>query len=997
MILRTITSLLIIFTICLESLYLPLYASNQALVPKQYTQDPPYFPMGVSSIGETDTGISIPVETHSVLGYARIQQISVSSASLQFNVVLVVTSPSTVEEFWVQNAIQFNGGQMRFIDNVWNFTSPDASMNPNVVEGNGHVVSEQFGNAVISFYTYCTNYNTYTLPMDVLFFTNVTHTAGGAVIKLGYDLNGDYTTYDVVSIGIPNINNAYILVAPEKTGSGDCFDVELVWGGFSNSQTATFQSLTSQLAIYYKVEGKNLYSPFPAVYNFGRDTGDTASNLQSFISNNGMVCVTTGTPNPEYLTSYFMPDIPGWTMVTVFSPKYYLVNGYNTTANNGYNPSQTDYGLPYFTSYTYPSQIQVVLPTFMTTFYRYTPQTRVTGTSNYNTSSTIIDLSNGNYILFVTYLKIPNLLRVTINIPMWGVVNGTPELIKSGEYYYGEVIKLPPYNYTQISPDERYLLIPNVTCIVVRGNISIHVTEVLQYLLNVNTDYPLTVVVNGVNETISGSQWFNSSETVKIPGQYYYVSKGQREMLLNPTVIVLNQPGIQYNASWVTQYLVLINSPLPVHEVVDGINETAPNIQWLNQSTTLEIPEQTYYSSGTERWVLTKTLEVTVNSPVNFTASWLLQYFVVLPRETLVEVNGTWENMSTGWVNNGTVITVPGHYLYLSKFERVAFYNTTPLRLTVNSSRTIIIDFAYQYYIKISKVIPGYVNGTLINVTSNWYNNGTVIKFKPSYYNYLSKYERIVCIPNTTELTVTSPFNLTVSLTKQYFVNVNSPFSVKALVRGQEVNFTTNWYESGCEVLIPRQYVYVNDFTRYVLVNNETVTISSHINFTAVWRLQYFVNVTSNYPAYALLNGHIINFTPSWYFNGSEVTVLTNITYPVSQGERYAVFSITPQSNFSVTKPESVKVVYYPQYYVVINGKGSWYFNGTTVTLEETVPYYLSVSWKGTYSLPNGAVVVVDKPINEEAVVRPNIINILTTLLIVVSAILLTIASLKRR
>jgi len=997
--LRLLLTLLLITSFLLDLITFTPISSTPTLIPKVYTKDPPYYPIGVSSNGVSPSGVKVAVETSSVMGYVYIGSLSTSGASLQLNVVLVMSSLSNLQEYWIQNAIQFEGSQMRFIDNIWNFTANGAGLNPVYIFGNGQVTTTTTSNGqVMSYYYYSTSYQSFSTPMSLLLFINVSKTQSGAEVCIGYEIGGSYVKYDTVIITLNNILNAYILVAPQLTGNGEYFDAELVWGGFSNGASATFSSMKSQLAIYYKVTGTNLYSPFPEVYNYGFDTAETSSNIQATLGNNGMVCVTIGNPNPSYLTSYFTPLIPGWTLVTVLSNHYYLVNGYNTTANVPYNTQEPDYGESYYTSYTSPSSITVQLPLFNTTLYRYLPISKVLNSSgSYNTTNNIITLSNGYYQVFVSYIRIPNLLKVTINIPMWGTLNGTPALIKSGEYYYGEVIELPICNYSVIAPGERELLIPNVTYIVITTNITIHVTVVLQYLVNIKTEYPLIVEVNGKTLNVTGNQWFNSSSKVVIPLQYYYLSTGIREELLNPTSFIVSQPNINYTASWITQYRLIINSPLPLYELVNGINMTATHIQWINQSSRVLIPSQIYYSSKTERWILTNNLNVTLNSPINFTARFLLQYYVIVPYKALVEVNGSYQNITSGWYNNGTVITVPNNYHYLSNDERVVYYIPTPFHVIVNSSMTITIISSYQYYVSINKELEGYVNGTLMNVTSGWYNNGTSIVFKVAYYDVIAPSERIACSPNITYIIVNKPVAINVSLVKQFLVNVLSPYPLKGIANGMIMNFTTGWYDSGLSIYVPVQYHYVNNYSRYVLINNMTITIESPLNFTAIWRLQLFVNVSSQYLVLALINGHLVNFTNGWYFNGSKIQVLTNVTYPINSTERYAVLSVLPFSNFTLIKPTSITVIYYPQYLVTINGQKSWYFKGSEIRLNTTVPFFESVKWTGTYNLPNGVVIMVNKPVVENAVVSINLVNVVSVVLLIISSLLMLFAAIKRR
>jgi len=994
---RLLLPLLLILSLFAQ---LSLVSPHNALVPKVYTNtggtDP--YPIGVSSLGMTQYGTAISVKTNEVLGYALIKSIQTSGASLQLNVVVVAKTSSGEQEYWVQNAIQFSNNQMRFIDNVWNFTSIYANMSPELVSGFGSVQEANLNGKIVTFYEYATPFSTFSLPMCYILLVDVTYSGATITIYIGYMVYGGTTIYDEVSIAVTNLQQAYIYVGPGKTGNNEYFDAELVWGGEYGGQEGYFDSLTSLLAIYYQVE-PGIYSPFPTVYNYGFDTGETAGNLQANIGNDGMVCVTVGTPNPQFLTDYFTPWIPGWTMVTVLSNYTYYVNGYNFTANNNFNVDQSNYGLPYYVSFITQKAINLTLPTFIYSTYRYVPQEEISvenetfkGQLPLQTK-TYFNLSNGYYFIIVNYVKIPNLVRLIINVPIWGLVNGKPQLITSGNYPYGTVIQLE-VNYTYLSSTERIAYIPNVTYIILTQNITIHVTVVSQFLINVNSTYPLHAFIDGKNVSFT-TGWYNKSSVIIVPLQYYYVNEFEREMLLNPITIEVSDPT-NYTAKWITQFYVLISSEYKLLGNVNGQNETLTS-NWFNESTVILIPEQYDYLSNVVREALINPIKITVNSPVNYTAIWGIQYFVT-SNTFPAYINGSIGNFTTGWYFNGTVVSIPNKYYYISKFERVEYLNSTPIKIVITSPLTVTVLAVYQYYVNISTPLQGYVNGTQMNITSGWYNKGTSLKLEAVYYKYITQFDRWALAPNVSQVIVNSPIFINVSSYKQFYIVINSTEPIYAIIDGEKVNLTTGWFDEGTIINIPIQYVYLSSEERLMLINNITFKVTSPFNYTPVWKVQYYVTFISNKPIDAIINGALVeNISSGWYFNGSKLIILTNITYPIDNYSRLGLFSVTPSNTLVLTSPLTVKVVYEIQYKVIINGNTSWVFNGSEIRLYSYEPFYYQVSWQGTYNVPNGYVITVNKPIVERAIISINYINVVSALLFVLSPLLMLLAVIRRK
>ncbi|WP_369611084.1 thermopsin family protease [Sulfurisphaera javensis] len=957
----------------------------------QLTAEPRYIPsnkyaIGVSSISST------PISTNEVLGYVNISSIDTSSASLQFNAVIKATNYfGQIYDYWVQNIIEFNNNQIYFNDEIWNFTYSYANISSNLIHGNGNVYSTNINGHVVTYYSYSTSPQYYSTHLTYILFISLSYSTSYLTITIGYGTpsNPTSTPYDEVTIQVQNLQSATICISSSYTGAGLPYSIELVWGGSGNGGSASFSEMDSLLGIFYEVQ-PNLYSPFPQVYDYGFDTEESATNLQASLGNKGFVQITLGTPNPTFLTSFFTPLIPGWTEVTVIANSTYNINGYNFSYNmlKNYDPSD-HYGLSCYISFTSPSSLSVIIYPIVKQNYFITPYmvTVIEPYSNqeYNTTETTFSLTNNYYLLVVHYKIQPKKLFLYINIPMWGLVNGTLMLVRSGFYYYGTIILLPPVNYTYISSLERYALYPNVTYIQITQNVSIYVNQVLQYYVEINSAYPLYAFINGHKLTLF-SNWFNASCVVNIPKQTYYINSFQREILLNPTSFQILSP-INYTAKWLTQYFVNITTEYPL---LAKINNNIINLSsgWYNESLRIVIFYQIYNVSYGQREVLLNPINITVTSSFNYTANWLTQYLIQVSFPVNATINGKTFVFNTGWYNESEKIEITQNTQYVGKFERIYIYNKTPIIIIVNSPKKIIINATVQFYVYFEMSVIGELNGSKENFTSNWYNIYSLITLNQTYFKYISITQRIMYIPSDIKFIVTQPYNITFLKIMQYYIFFNSSFPLVGIVNGKQITLNNGWFNNSERIEIPFQYKMISTEERYALLNPENLTINKSFTYYAKWGIQYLITVKSNLPVHAFVNNTNESLLTGWY-NEYDIIRIINITYYINSTTRYAIYNATPSLNISVKSPLNITVYYLQQYLVNINGKTFWAFKGSKITLYEVVPFYYSAKWIGTYTTNNNATITVESPVNEKIVLKLNLLNIISTLLTIVTAIVI--------
>lgn len=581
---------------------------------------------------------------------------------------------------------------------------------------------------------------------------------------------------------------------------------------------------------------------------------------------------------------------------------------------------------------------------------------------------------------------------VSINYPMWGEVNGTPTLVKSGFYPAGTVITLPKENYTYLSPGYRLLLIPNVTFVYLKSNVSIFVKVQPQYLLNVSTAYPLTVLINGSNASMSGPLWINASTQVVIPPQVSLLGNGERAVLLNPGSFVVNAPRT-YKADWQLQYYVNVSSPYPVLVYVNGILQTLTS-GWLPGGTKIVQISPYYYLTPFERVALSPVLNLTLNSPLNYAPEITYQFLVELSQNVTVPalVNGKASYLSTGWFDQGTQIEITAGPTNVSKGVQFYITNANPASFTVDSYVYVRISGYYMYFVNLTSPLNGTVNGVPGTVYSGWYKRGTVIVLNETVAVYPNGTE-IVLEPSLSVIYVDSPKSVEVTKLFYYYLNVSTGFPLKAFINGYEVTLKSQWVRAGTNVTVPPQYYYVNSTYRLELLNPEAIRVTGPTSYVAKWSPEYLITFNASFPVNVTVNNLTCLAQSLWVPVGA--TVKVNPYVQVSQGVRYQVepFELTVEHYVPPIPIEGEK-----QFAVTLNGNVQWVDQGAQITLYQPIPFYETGLWVGTLSAQNGQIVTDNSPLNETLVTQVNYQYALTGFTFIASLVLsgLTLA-LRRR
>ena len=579
---------------------------------------------------------------------------------------------------------------------------------------------------------------------------------------------------------------------------------------------------------------------------------------------------------------------------------------------------------------------------------------------------------------------------LSINYPMWGKVNGTPALIKSGFYPVNTLIQLPPVNYTYINSTYRLMLVPNATFVVLKGNTTIYVSLTPQYLVQVQTEYPLNVSVNNSTMIINGSFWANASSTVSVPPQVYMISQGERAVLANPATFTVNGT-IRYEAEWVKEFYVEVRTRYNVTAFVNG-TLTVLQSGWYPQGTRIVSSPFVYLNPFT-RLAFYPVLNVTVDSPIVYSPNVTLQFFVQLSKNVTVPaiINGNHGYLSSGWYNSGTQVLILVGLAPVSRGVSFFLTNASPASFTVGSYTYVTVNGYYEYYLNLSYPVNGTVNGVPAVVTSGWYRSGTVITLNSSVITYQNGTGLIVR-PNASIILMDSPVTVSVEVTPIYLVTVNSPYPLKAFVDGSRVYLKTGWYPANTTIVIPPQHYYVNSTFRVGLANPVTINVTSPRSYSAVWVPQVFVQFDSPYPVNATAGNFTYTGFGFWANEGEKVVVQPYYYFSDDVRVAYEPTSFVVEPGMGPIRLEGVK-----QYLVVINGERSWMNAGSQLSLYTPLPFYEQGFWYGTVNVTNGQVISVNSPLVESLAVSVNLESLVTGWTFIIALLASAAAMLKYR
>ena len=321
-------------------------------------------PMGLAYYGLSEgPGGSVlgrVLNTTSIVGTVNLSSPGVQAADLfqsspdafgiQLNAVVTnVTLFGTAGySFWTQNVVEFYPatGLLVLVTNVWNWSSPTATLTPNVFAAHsvwgtpfysqlGYYYAEYLVPAAVSY------------PFDLTLFLNSTVVHGNDSVEFNVvfqSAGGSFATQAFSCPGAPSLTCPFDYVVFNSTAPGGTpvtvpsnytadglsynsvgitNDFELIFGGPGGGSQATLLQANATLGLGYW-DGTS-YVAVPSAYDYGGETGETVTGANVAWSNSvggrpypGLATYGTMTTGPSILTGLWNASAPeGSTLVVL--------------------------------------------------------------------------------------------------------------------------------------------------------------------------------------------------------------------------------------------------------------------------------------------------------------------------------------------------------------------------------------------------------------------------------------------------------------------------------------------------------------------------------------------------------------------------------------------------------------------------------------------------------------------------------------------------------
>jgi hypothetical protein len=255
-------------------------------------------PMGIGDFGVGESGRPYTYNTSEFVGNFSWQSLhllngSDSEFTDQLNVVLQFAQGGTTYAYWIQDVAFMNStsGDLQFENNIWNFTTSQYCLSSSAVQGNGSVysISGCEGYYAVEAVTQPGANQLMPSPGDFSLVVRSYRSAGG-LPEVAFEYWDGVTSYEVSydnvvwpwATAVSADRNFYVdgnATAP----SGNFYDAELSLGGPGGGAATGARSVTDASSRLLYWNGHNLEAP-RSVWNFGGDTAEAISNVQSFFS-----------------------------------------------------------------------------------------------------------------------------------------------------------------------------------------------------------------------------------------------------------------------------------------------------------------------------------------------------------------------------------------------------------------------------------------------------------------------------------------------------------------------------------------------------------------------------------------------------------------------------------------------------------------------------------------------------------------------------------------
>ena len=262
----------------------------------RYSAEPA--PMGIGDFGVGKGGNAYSYNTSEFLGNFSWQTLNLSQAgdtqfSDQLNVVLQFVQNGVTYAYWIQDVAFMDSASndLSFENNIWNMTTNSLCLNNTGVRGNGTVYSLSGceGYYAVSPTTQPGASLVMPNPGDFGLLVRAYHTGSG-VPEVAFEywdgVTSYYVTYDNVVwpwATAVSSDTGFLVDGSAYNPGGWFYDAELTVGGPGNSLATTAQDPTHVTSRLLYWNGHNFEAP-PSVWNFGANTAEAVSNIQSIFA-----------------------------------------------------------------------------------------------------------------------------------------------------------------------------------------------------------------------------------------------------------------------------------------------------------------------------------------------------------------------------------------------------------------------------------------------------------------------------------------------------------------------------------------------------------------------------------------------------------------------------------------------------------------------------------------------------------------------------------------
>jgi thermopsin len=292
---------------------------------------------------------------------------------VQLNAVIAnaTAGSSSNYSFWTQNVLYFNfpyPGDITFLDNVWNFSSPAVSLtNGTLYSYNGTPVYPEY------YYDFGPTYSiSYPLTVHLYLNSSVTDIASTGyaytTVRFGYDIvnptSGRSEASGVYDTVLFNSTKAigtvplapYLVDGSQVTPTGFIpWDAEIMLGGPGGGTTTSIYGISGSESLQYLNSTTGRYANAPSAWNVGGETGETSEGIAETYTSPGTVLLGAG---PSLVTPLWNATPGGNEGRATFSGPLSPSNAFVfASPGNGINPnyaawaptqtaSSVDYVLP---------------------------------------------------------------------------------------------------------------------------------------------------------------------------------------------------------------------------------------------------------------------------------------------------------------------------------------------------------------------------------------------------------------------------------------------------------------------------------------------------------------------------------------------------------------------------------------------------------------------------------------------------------------------------